>query len=88
MQLPDTVGMLWVYQTSQCNWVIIKVHYSISECVCWVGTNRDWDLSLRMTERYLRAHSVIQHHDELASNVTKGVSHGILYYGMSKETCR
>ena len=27
MQLPDTVGMLWVYQTSQCNWVAIKVHY-------------------------------------------------------------
>ena len=29
-----------------------------------------WDLSLRMTERYLRAHSVIQHHNKLASNVT------------------
>ena len=27
MQLPDTVGMLWVYQTSQRNWVAIKVHY-------------------------------------------------------------
>ena len=24
-----------------------------------------------MTERYLRAHSVIQHHNRLASNVTK-----------------
>jgi hypothetical protein len=32
--------------------------------------DRDWDLSLRTTERYLRAHSVIQHHNELASNVT------------------
>ena len=32
--------------------------------------DQDWDLSLRMTERYLRAHSVIQHHNELASNVT------------------
>ena len=28
VQLPDTVGMLWVYQTSQRNWVAIKVHYS------------------------------------------------------------
>ena len=31
--------------------------------------NRDWDLSLRMTERYLWALSVIQHRKELASNV-------------------
>ena len=27
MQLPDTVGVLWVCQTSQRNWVAIKVHY-------------------------------------------------------------
>ena len=27
VQLPDTVGMLWVYQTSQRNWMAIKVHY-------------------------------------------------------------
>ena len=27
VQLPDTVGMLWLYQTSQRNWVAIKVHY-------------------------------------------------------------
>src|SRR4051812_40467741 len=26
VQLPDTVGMLWVCQTSQRNWVAIKVH--------------------------------------------------------------
>jgi hypothetical protein len=31
--------------------------------------DRDWDLSLRMTERYLWALSVIQHRKELASNV-------------------
>ena len=31
--------------------------------------DQDWDLSLCMTERYLRAHSVIQYHNELASNV-------------------
>ena len=56
-------------QTSQRNWVAIKVHYGYSESVCWVGTNRDWDLSLRMTERYLWAHSVMHHHNEL--KVTK-----------------
>ena len=71
VQLPDTVGILWVCQTSQRSWVAIKVHY-ISESVCWVGTNRDWDLSLRMTERYLWAHSVKHHRNEL--NVTKGWS--------------
>ena len=27
LQLPDTVGVLWVCQTSQRNWVAIKVHY-------------------------------------------------------------
>ena len=32
--------------------------------------DQDWDLSLRMTERYLMAHSVIQYHNELASSVT------------------
>src|SRR3954464_12937431 len=41
----------------------------ISESVCWVDTDRDWDLSLRMTERYHWAHSVIHHHYEL--NVPK-----------------
>ena len=27
MQLTDTGGISCVYQTSQCNWVTIKVHY-------------------------------------------------------------
>ena len=27
VQLSDTVGMLWVWQTSQRNWMAIKVHY-------------------------------------------------------------
>ena len=68
VQLPDTVGVLWVYQTSQRNWVTIKVHYGYLR-KCLLGcTNRDWDLSLRVTERYLWAHSV-EHHHEL--NVTK-----------------
>ena len=31
--------------------------------------DRDWDLSLRVTERYLWALLVIQHRKELASNV-------------------
>ena len=31
--------------------------------------DRDWDLSLHVTERYLWALSVIQHRKELASNV-------------------
>ena len=38
--------------------------------------DRDWDLSLCMTERYLRAHLVIQHHNELASNVTNELATG------------
>ena len=74
VQLPDTVGMLWVYQTSQRNWVTIKVHYRHLRSVCWVGTNRDWDLSLRMMERYLWTHSVMHHHNEL--NVTKELATG------------
>ena len=36
--------------------------------------NRDWDLSLHMTERYLWAHSVMHHHNEL--NVTKELATG------------
>ena len=38
--------------------------------------DQDWDLSLRVTERYLGAHSVIQHHKRLASNVTKELAMG------------
>ena len=38
--------------------------------------DQDWDLSLHMTERYLRAHSEIQHHKKLASNVTKELATG------------
>ena len=37
--------------------------------------DQDWDLSLRMTERYLWALSVIHHHNELA-NVTNGLATG------------
>ena len=38
--------------------------------------DRDWDLSLRVTERYLWALSVIQHRKELASNVANGLVTG------------
>ncbi len=38
--------------------------------------DQDWDLLLRVTERYLRAHLVIQHHNELAIKVTKELATG------------
>ena len=34
VQLPDTVGILWVCQTLQRNWVAIKVHYGyLQKCL-------------------------------------------------------
>ena len=70
MQLPDTGGIPCVYQTSQRNWVTIKMLYRyLRGCLLsWHGSRLG--LSLRVMERYLRAHSVIQHHNRLASNVT------------------
>ena len=40
VQLPDTVGVLWVCQTSQRNWVAIKVHYGyLRKCLLsWHGS--------------------------------------------------
>jgi hypothetical protein len=38
--------------------------------------DQDWDLSLHKMKRYLRAHSVIQHHSKLASNVTNELATG------------
>ena len=64
MQLPDTGGMPCVYQTSQRNWATIKVLYRYLRWWLLVGVNRDWDLLLRVTERYLGAHSVKQHHNK------------------------
>ena len=69
VQLPDTVGVLWVYQTSQRNWVTIKVDYGYLQKCLLGDMDKDWDLSLRVTERYLWAHSVMHHHNEL--KVTK-----------------
>ena len=74
VQLPDTVGMLWVYQTAQRNWVAIKVHCRYLRKYLLFYADRDWDLSLRMTERYLWAHSVGHHHN--VHNVTKGLITG------------
>ena len=68
VQLPDTVGVLWVYQMSERNWVIIKVHYKYLRKYLLGCTNQDWYLSLRVTERYLWAHSLIHHHIELSVN--------------------
>ena len=63
-----------MYQTSQRNWVTIKVHYRYLRKYLLFYADRDWDLSLRMTERYLWAHSVMHHHNEL--NVTKALVTG------------
>ena len=41
-----------------------------SEGVCWVGIDRDYDLSLRVSKRYLWALSVMHITISLASNVT------------------
>ena len=38
--------------------------------------DQDWDLLLRVMERYLGAHSVMQHHNKLASYVTKELATG------------
>ena len=65
MQLTDTGGMPCVYQTSQRNWVNIKILYRNLRGYCWAGMDQDCDLLLRVTERYLRTHSVIQHHNKL-----------------------
>ena len=63
VQLPDTVGMFWVYQTSQCNWVAIKVHYRyLRKCLLgWHEARLGFVTS--MTERYLWSHSVGHHHN-------------------------
>src|SRR6266536_193031 len=69
VQLPDTVGVLWVYQTPQRNWVTTKVHYRYLRkyLLGWHELRLGFDF--HMTERYLWALSVMHHHNEL--NVTK-----------------
>ena len=52
----------------------IKVDYGYLRKCLLGDMDQDWDLSLRMTVRYLRAHSVMHHHNEL--NVTKELPTG------------
>ena len=58
MQLPDTIGVLWVCQTSQCNWVAIKVHYGyLRKCLLgWhesrLGFVYRYDTCPRFDRRY------------------------------------
>ena len=73
VQLPDTVGVLWVCQTSQRNWVAIKVHYRYLR-KCLLGRHESRLGFVTMTERYLWAHSVMHHHNEL--NVTNELAMG------------
>ena len=58
-----TVGVLWVYQMSQRNWVTIKVYYRyLRKCLLgWHGSRLGF--VTRMMERYLWAHLVGHHHN-------------------------
>ena len=85
VQLPDTVGVLWVCQTSQRNWVTIKVHYGYLRKYLLFYADRDWDLSLRVNGEVSlgplgRTSSYAQ--------CGQGVDHGMMCYGTSKVTCR
>src|SRR3954464_6941226 len=63
VQLPNTVGILWVCQTSQRNWVAIKVHYGyLRKCLLGWHESR-LGFVTPVTERYLWAHSVGHHHN-------------------------
>ena len=57
------------YQTSQCNWVIIKMLYRYLQR-CLLGWHRSRFLSLWVSERYLWALSVMHIIISLASNAT------------------
>jgi hypothetical protein len=85
VELLDTVGVLWVYQMSQRNWVTIKVHYRYLRKYLLFYADRDWDLSLRVNGEVSlgplgRTSSYAQ--------CDQGVDHGMMCYGTSKETCR
>ena len=79
MHIPSTMRLcisripeeyLVCYQTSQCNWVIIKMLYRYLRR-CLLGcVDRDWDSSLRVMERYLWALLVIHIIRILPSKVT------------------
>ena len=61
-------------ETSLHNWVIIKVLYRYLLRCLLSCMDRDWDLSLHVTERYLWASSIGHHHN--VHNVTKGLITG------------
>ena len=69
MQLPDTEGILYVLSNVTTYLGDIKMLYKYLQGVCWVGIDRDQDLSLRVSERYLWAVSVMHITISLASNV-------------------
>ena len=59
------------YQTSQRNWVIIKVHYRYLRKCLWSWHGSRLGFVTPTIGGYLWALSVIQHHGSLASTVTK-----------------
>ena len=59
VQLPDTVGVLWVCQTSQRNWVTIKVSPKVSIGLARIETG----ICHSVWRRGLWAHSVGHHHN-------------------------
>ena len=54
-----------MYQTSQRNWVTIKVHYRYLRKYLLFYADRDWDLSLRVNGEVSLGPLVGHHHNEL-----------------------
>ena len=76
------------YQTSQCNWVIIKMLY---RCLRWCLLS--WHRSrLGFVTPSIGEVSLgplgNAHHYEPCKQCVYWVSHGMMHYWMSKETCR
>ena len=70
MQLPDTIGVLWVCQTSKCNWVIIKILYRcLRRCLLGWHRSRLWFVTPSIGEVSLGSLSNA-HHLSLASIAT------------------
>ena len=84
-KLSDTVGMLWVYRTSQLNWVAIKVYYGyLRKCLLGWHESRlgfvtpvDGKVSLGPLGR-----------TSSYAQCDQGVDHGMMCYGTSNESCR
>ena len=67
---------LLCYQTSQRNWVIIKMLYKCLQWCLLIWHRSRLGLSLRLSERYLWALSVMHITISLASNVTNELVSG------------